>query len=77
MAGRAPQVAQELRYKQTVPSSLAAADRARTQGQRMTLVTWWLPGAMALLGLLVLVLGLIGWRRRDGGARALRFRASR
>ncbi len=29
----------------------------------MTIVTWWVPGAMALVGLLLLVLGLIGWRR--------------
>jgi hypothetical protein len=63
LTDRPPQVAQELRYKQTVPSSLAAADRARTQGQKMTLVTWWVPGAMALLGVLLLVVGLIGWRR--------------
>jgi hypothetical protein len=63
LTDRPPQVAQELRYKQTVPSSLAAADRARTQGQKMTLVTWWVPGAMALLGLLLWVVGLIGWRR--------------
>ncbi len=62
-ASRAPQVAQELRYRQTVPSSLAAADRARSQGQKMTLVTWWVPGAMAVFGLLLLVVGVIGWRR--------------
>ena len=34
----------------------------------MTVVTWWVPGAMALVGLVLLVLGLIGWRR--GGTAA-------
>ena len=42
---------------------MAAADKARDAGHRMTLVTWWVPGAMALVGLVLLVLGLIGWRR--------------
>lgn len=71
VAARGPQVAQELRYTQTVPSSLAAADRAEAQGKKMTLVTWWVPGAMAVLGLLLVVLGLIGWRRsRQGGPSA-------
>ena len=63
LAARRPQVAQELRYRQTVPSSLRAADKARSQGRQMTVVTWWVPGAMAFVGLLLLVLGLIGWRR--------------
>ncbi len=63
LAARQPQVAQELRYRQTVPSSSQAADTARSQGRQMTVVTWWVPGAMLFVGLLLLVLGLIGWRR--------------
>ena len=50
-AARPPQVAQELRYRQTVPSSLRAADKARSQGRQMTVVTWWVPGAMVVVGL--------------------------
>jgi hypothetical protein len=69
LAGREPQAVQDLQYKQTVPSSVSAADTARRMGRRMTLVEWWVPGAMALVGLILLVMGLIGWRRaaRRGG----------
>ncbi len=63
LAARRPQVAQALSYRQTVPSSLRAADKARSQGREITMVTWWVPGAMVVIGLLLLVLGLIGWRR--------------
>jgi hypothetical protein len=70
LAGRDPQAVQDLQYKQTVPSSVSAADTARGMGRRMTLAERWIPGAMALVGLVLLVLGLIGWRRagkRSGG----------
>jgi hypothetical protein len=63
IAARVPQVAEELRYQQTVPSSLTAADKARGLGRRVTLATWWVPGVMAGLGLFLVVLGGIGWRR--------------
>jgi hypothetical protein len=70
LGGRGPQAVQDLRYKQTVPSSVSAADTARSMGRRMTLAERWIPGAMALVGIVLLVLGLIGWRRagtRGGG----------
>ncbi len=68
LAARAPQVAQEFRYQQTVPSSLTVASKARGLSRRVDLVTWWIPGVMAGLGLVLVVLGLIGWRRsRRGG----------
>jgi hypothetical protein len=70
VASRDPQVVQDLQYKQTVPSSVRIADKARDAGHRMTLVEWWVPGAMAVLGLVLVVLGLVGWRRagqRGGG----------
>jgi hypothetical protein len=63
VADRGPQVVQDLQYKQTVPSSVSAADTARDMGARMTLAERWIPGAMALVGLVLLVLGLVGWRR--------------
>ncbi len=63
MGARAPQVAQDFRYRQTVPSSLGAAGKATSLGRRVDLATTWVPGVMAGLGLVLLVLGLVGWRR--------------
>ena len=51
MAARPPQVAQTFQYTQTPASSLSAADKARDQAHVMTIVTWWVPGAMARVGL--------------------------
>ncbi len=73
MAARPPQLAQTFQYTQTPASSLATADKARDQARMMTIVTWWVPGAMAGLGLILLVLGLFGWlggrsRRAEGPA---------
>jgi hypothetical protein len=71
LAARPPQLAQTFQYTQTPASSLSTADKAREQAQVMTIVTWWVPGAMAALGLLLLGLGLFGWlggRSRRSGA---------
>jgi hypothetical protein len=71
MAARPPQLAQTFTYTQTPASSLAAADKARQQADVMTIVTWWVPAAMAALGLLLLGLGLfgrLGGRSRRSGA---------
>jgi hypothetical protein len=62
-ASRDPQTVLDLQYKQTVPSSVRAAAKAHDAGRRMTLLEWWVPGAMAVLGMVVLVLGVIGWPR--------------
>jgi Porin PorA len=61
MAARPPQLAQTFQYTQTPQSSLATADKARDQAQVMTIITWWVPGALAGLGLVLLALGLFGW----------------
>jgi hypothetical protein len=69
MAARPPQLAQTFEYTQTPASSLSVAEKAKDQAHVMTVVTSWVPGAMAALGLLVLGLGLFGWlggRRRSG-----------
>ena len=70
MAARPPQLAQTFQYTQTPASSLSTADKARDQAHVMTIVTWWVPGAMGALGLALLGLGLFGWRggrsRRSG-----------
>jgi len=63
MAARPPQLAQTFQYTQTPASSLSTADKARDQARVMTIVTWWVPGAMAGLGLVLLGLGLFGWFR--------------
>jgi hypothetical protein len=71
MAARPPQLAQTFEYTQTPASSLSTADKARDQAQVMIIVTWWVPGAMAALGLLLVGLGLLGWlggRSRRAGA---------
>ena len=47
MAARPPQLAQTFEYTQTPASSLSIADKARDQAHVMTIVTWWVPGAMA------------------------------
>jgi hypothetical protein len=68
LAKRQPQVAESYRYTQTIPSSLAATRRAREHAQTMNLVEVRIPGAMVVVGLLLLGGGLIGRRRtrRDG-----------
>ena len=70
MAARPPQLAQTFQYTQTPASSLSTADKAREQAHMMTIVTWWVPGAMGALGLALLGLGLFSWRggrsRRSG-----------
>ena len=74
MAARPPQLAQTFQYTQTPASSLATADKARDQARVMTIVTWWVPGAMAGLGVVLLGLGLFGWfrgRSRRPGAPSL------
>jgi len=63
LAKRPPQVAESYRYTQTIPSSLAATRLAREHARTMNLVEVRIPGAMAVLGLLVLGGGLIGRRR--------------
>ena len=60
MAARPPQLAQTFQYTQTPQSSLSTADKARDQAQMMTMIMWWVPGALAGLGLLLLALGLFG-----------------
>jgi Porin PorA len=60
MAARPPQLAQTFQYTQTPASSLATADIARDQARMMTIVTWWVPGVLAGLGLVLVALGLFG-----------------
>jgi hypothetical protein len=61
LAARPPQLAQTFRYTETPASSRSAADNAREQARKMTIVTWWVPGAVAALGMLLLGVGLFGW----------------
>jgi len=70
LAKRAPQVAESYTYTQTVPSSLHVTSVARDNVRMMNLVETRIPAAMALLGILLLGFGLIGWRRsRRPGSR--------
>jgi Porin PorA len=62
LTARAPQRAEMLVYTQTVPSSLHVASKAGQQASQMNLVELRLPAAMALLGLLMLILGVLLWR---------------
>jgi hypothetical protein len=68
LAVRSPQPAQILDYRQTRASSHSLADTARSQGRMMTVVEWWVPAALAILGIALLTLGLIGRRRSRGGS---------
>jgi Porin PorA len=61
MAAQPPQLAQTFQYTQTPASSLSVADTARDQARVMTIVTWWVPGVLGGLGVLLLALGLFGW----------------
>lgn len=63
MASRPPQVAQRLTYTQTVPSSRAAADIAQDNEATMNLVKVRVPLGLALLGLILLGIGLFELRR--------------
>ena len=70
LATRPPQVAESYTYTQTVPSSVAVTKLARDNVRTMNLVEVRVPAALAALGLLMLGLGLILWRRhrRSRGA---------
>ena len=63
LAKRAPQVAQSYTYTQTVPSSLAVTKVAQDNARMANLVEVRVPSAMAVAGLFLLVLGLIGRQR--------------
>jgi hypothetical protein len=67
LAVRTPQPAQMLAWKQTPASSRHIANKAADQGQMMTIAKWWVPAALAILGIALLTLGLIGRRRSRGG----------
>ncbi|MGZ7087749.1 MAG: porin PorA family protein, partial [Ilumatobacteraceae bacterium] len=65
LAKRAPPVAESYTYTQTVPSSLAVTKMARDHVRTMNLIDVRVPAAIAVLGFIVLGLGLIlSWRSR-------------
>jgi len=63
LAKRAPQVAESYTYTQTVPSSLAVTKVAQDQARKANLANVRVPWTMAAVGLILLVVGLIGWTR--------------
>ena len=66
LAARPPQVAQRLTYTQTVPSSQAAADTAQDHAATMNLIEVRVPLLLALLGLILLGIGVFELRRGRG-----------
>lgn len=64
MAKRPPQVAESYKYTQTVPSSLEASRSAREHAAAKNLAEFRVPAALALLGLILLGLGLVEWARQ-------------
>ena len=67
LAARPPQLAQSYTYTETVPSSQRAASIARKNIRMMTLVQVRIPWALAVLGAILLAVGLVLRRRRRGG----------
>ena len=63
LAARPPQPAQTFQYVQTPASSLAIATKAHQQARLMGILNWWAPAVLALLGLILIGFGLVGWRR--------------
>ena len=63
LGAKPPQPAQTFQYTQLPASSLTIATKAHQQARLMGILNWWVPGLLALLGFVLLVLGLIGWRR--------------
>src|SRR5581483_8724245 len=67
LAVREPQRAQILQYRQTPASSRHIAGIASDQGRMMTIATWWVPIGLAVLGIALAALGVVGRRRAGRG----------